>query len=197
MLVDREKGELGFKVAYWGIPGSGKATNLFHLQKQLQPDIEIRIAERETDGTFPDRVLWLDSLLLPPSVVVRGYRIRFHAFAAPGQATRAAIDQVLKAPDAVVLVIDPREDRRGVVADNLELLDELLAEAGSWLDALPHVVQYNKDDLRVTPIEKLRDRFNRHGAPDVRASATRGTGVVETFELAAKLVLAELMKSAS
>ena len=65
------------------------------------------------------------------------------------------------------------------------------------LKTIPYVLQLNKRDLpNVLPIAELQKQIGVKGEPTIEAIAINGTGIFETLKEVAKLVLAELSKSA-
>ena len=62
---------------------------------------------------------------------------------------------------------------------------------------LPRVLQYNKRDVQhPMPVEIMRQELNPSGLPDFEATATKGTGVLETIESLARQMTQRLEHTA-
>lgn len=178
---DDAKGALTFKVVYYGAAQSGKTTNLMALHDQLRSQLKGELLTLETQG---DRTLFFD--LLPVGFrSATGLLVKVKLFTVPGQvqhdATRKA---VLSRADGVVFVADSQMVQEENNAAAFQNLAENCARVGLDFEALPLVVQFNKRDLRdVLPEEEVRGRWEEAPWPLVFATALKGEGVRETFEL--------------
>lgn len=172
--------EINVKIVYYGPGLSGKTTNLAWIYDQLPAEIRSDLVSIATDE---ERTLFFD--FLPITVnKVGDYRLRLHLYTVPGQEhfapTRAAM---LRGVDGIVFVVDAQRDRVAENARSLAELNEHLSQQGRTLDAIPLVLQYNKQDLANSLSKpKLDARFNPRGVPAIVASAATGHGVADTLQ---------------
>ncbi len=182
--------EINCKVVYYGPGLCGKTTNLHYLYANTNPEAKGKMFSLETDT---ERTLFFDFLPLSFGKI-RGFKTRFQIYTVPGQIFyNASRKVILKGVDGVVFVADSDPDRFEANLESLDTLETNLLEHGYRLDALPHVIQYNKRDLEsVVDVSYLRDCLNRHTVPDFEASAISGKGVVETLKSVSKEILSRL-----
>ena len=182
--------EIHAKIVYYGPGLSGKSTNLAWIYEQLPLEGRSDLVSIDTEE---ERTLFFD--FLPIAVnQVGDYRLRLHLYTVPGQerfaSTRAAM---LRGVDGIVFVVDAQRDR---VAENARSLDELnqhLSQQGRTLEAIPLVLQYNKQDLaNALTKPQLDEQFNPRGVPAIIASATSGHGVANTLQLIVQGVIRDL-----
>lgn len=179
--------ELVFKVVYYGPGLGGKTTTLQYIHANTKPEHRGKMVSLATPV---DRTLYFD--FLPIRVPnVRGMAVRLQLFTVPGQVYYNATRKlVLTGADGVVLVVDSQRPRFDADLESLDNLRDNLREHGRSLSDMPHVIQYNKRDLKeVVPVEELESRLNRHEAPSFATVATRGDGVFESLEAIARSVL--------
>jgi signal recognition particle receptor subunit beta len=181
--VDHARKELRFKVVYYGPGLGGKTTNLEQLHARSRKDRRGKLITIEEQG---ERTLFFD--LLPLDLgTFHDYRVRVHLCTVPGQIRFDRIRQlVLQHVDAVVMVVDSQHER---LDDNLYSIEDLarnLFLQGTDPTRLPVVVQYNKRDLpNAAGIATLRKVLGiSRSTPQVRAVATEGEGIFETFRMA-------------
>jgi len=120
--------------------------------------------------------------------------ITLQLYTVPGQVHYNSTRQlVLRGADGVVFVADSQRAMQNSNTDSFKNLQENLLLQGISLDGFPHVLQFNKRDLRdVVPVEELNDEINRYSVPIFEATATDGVGVQETLEGIVKLVMRNL-----
>ena len=178
-MPDGDASTLTFKLVYYGPAQSGKTTNLLRLHELLAPELKGEMMTLETQG---DRTLFFDLLPLgfrAPS----GLLIKFRLFTVPGQVahdgTRKA---VLSRADGIVFVADSQRNQETNNAEAFKTLAGNCSRVGLDFEAMPLVVQFNKQDLPgAVPPDELRGRFSAAPWPLTFASALHGDGVVDTF----------------
>jgi signal recognition particle receptor subunit beta len=188
-ILNDESREITFKLVYTGTPMAGKTSNLSWIHQRLDNSAR---SDLITLATMSDRTLFFDFLAVE-SVLINGYRSRFQLYTVPGQANYNATRQiVLRGADGLVFVADS-DPRRA--ADNLaawHALHQHLAANRTHPGSLPIVLQYNKRDLPNALPREVMDQSFRSSAQDLtvcEASATSGTGVFNTLNSLARLVV--------
>ena len=188
-ILNDESREITFKLVYTGTPMAGKTSNLAWIHQRLDNSAR---SDLITLATMSDRTLFFDFLAVE-SVLINGYRSRFQLYTVPGQANYNATRQiVLRGADGLVFVADS-DPRRA--PDNLSAwhaLHQHLAANRTHPDSLPIVLQYNKRDLPDALPRAAMDQSFRSSAPPLtvtEASATSGTGVFNTLNSLARLVV--------
>jgi hypothetical protein len=188
-ILNDESREITFKLVYTGTPMAGKTSNLAWIHQRLDNSAR---SDLITLATMSDRTLFFDFLAVE-SVLINGYRSRFQLYTVPGQANYNATRQiVLRGADGLVFVADS-DPRRA--ADNLaawHALHQHLAANRTHPGSLPIVLQYNKRDLPNALPREVMDQSFRSSAQDLtvcEASATSGTGVFNTLNSLARLVV--------
>lgn len=182
--------EINLRVVYYGPGLGGKTSNLRALHERVHARARGRLIELMTES---DRTLFFD--FMPLSLgSIRGFSTRFHLYTVPGQIHyRASRALILKIVDVVVFVADSQAMRREANIESLSDLDVNLREHGYSPDDVPLVLQYNKRDCAEAMSRTQLDAdLNHRSAAVYEAIATRGIGVVETFEAAARLAVREL-----
>lgn len=185
--IDVKNRQLNCKLVYYGTGLGGKTTNLRCIHKKTNPKMRGKLISLET---ATERTLFFD--FFPMSVGnVKGLETRFSFYTVPGQSfynlTRRTI---LKDVDGLVFVSDSQVDRMEANVDSFLNLQENLSTYKLELGQVPHVIQYNKRDLKeIVPVEEMRRELNPLGAPDFEAIATEGQGVFETLRAIIRLVI--------
>ncbi len=185
MIVDVSKKIIRLKVVYYGPSMSGKTTN-------LETFSALNGLELMKIDTKDDRTLVFD--FSTKTVQMSNMAVRFALYTVPGQEIYKDIRlTVLKGVDGIVFVADAQEHR---LRDNIEffnLLKEDLSKVGKRYGQVPMVIQYNKMDMpNALPFEMLEKEINKDRLFSVCASAIKGEGVVETFNLLERLLLSKL-----
>jgi hypothetical protein len=188
--VSRERGEVNARILYWGAEGAGKSASLRAAFDKLRPDHrgEIKQVPTRIDPTVGYEVL-------PISLgEIAGVRTQIEMIAVPGQKEQAPTrKQLLDQVDGVVFVADARAERAEANAAALHELRQALAAYGRSLEQLPLVVQYNRrDQADPYAIEDLHRRLGLGQTPVFEASATQGTGVLQTLSTISKRVIRAL-----
>jgi signal recognition particle receptor subunit beta len=193
-FVSFQKREITFKLVYYGPPLSGKTTNLELLHKVI-PATER--GDMTMLSTRQDRTLYFDFLPLQ-SNAIKGFVAKFQLYTVPGQPIYTETRRiVLNGVDGVVFVADSQWSEMEANTDSFENLKENLATYDVSLEDLPHILQFNKRDLpEIAPIHYLEFMLNRggHRVPSFESVATDGTGIRESLNAMAKLVMARFIK---
>jgi mutual gliding-motility protein MglA len=186
--------EINCKLVYYGPGLGGKTANLQWIYDNTGSGQKGKMISLATET---DRTLFFD--FLPIDVgTIRGFKTRFHLYTVPGQVFyEASRKLILKGADGVVFVADSQEERLDANLETQENLREHLKEHNLLFETIPYVLQLNKRDLpNVLSIEDLTRQLRVKDEPVVEAVAVTGQGVFETLKEVARLVLAELKKSA-
>lgn len=174
------------RIVYWGVPGSGKTTNLKHIHGKLRPDHRgdlKRVPTAEDPGVHYE--------VMPIELgEISGVRTRLQVIASPGSPDLAATrKKLLDQVDGIVFVLDARRER---VSENLAALEELrklLRAYGRGLDEVPVVLQYNhRDQADALSVEELHRKIGLQAAA-FEAVAPRGMGVLESLTTISKRVV--------
>ena len=190
VLFNHATREMTAKIVYYGPGLCGKTTNLMVIFDKLDPSQKGKMLSL---ATKTDRTLFFD--LLPVDIgKVGAFNLKIQLYTVPGQVfyneTRKL---VLKGADAVVFVSDSQPAMVEATRDSFANLMENMQENNIDPNDTPIVIQYNKRDLPgVLPIEDLQDKLGFEGYPYVEASALKGEGVMETFQLVSKITAKHL-----
>lgn len=184
--------ELTAKVVYYGPGLCGKTSNLQYIYDTL-PDASK--GKMLSLATKTDRTLFFDFLPIDLGNI-RGMKTKIQLYTVPGQVFYDTTRKlVLKGADGVVFVADSQE---AMVEANIDSFDNLitnLKEQNQELKDLPHVIQYNKRDMKnALDLPSLERHINRFQVPYFEAVAVKGDGVFETLKGISKLVLKHLTK---
>lgn len=175
-----------FKLVYFGLPGSGRATNLRFLHENLDVVDKGQLTPIEVGA---DSTLHFE-FLVPQAELVDGFVARFQLYSVAGRARyRATHELLLKNADGVVLVVD--SDRRRL-QENRAMIDELAHCLQSRTLPTPaFMVQFNKRDLATAvPVEELRKALEiPPELAHVEATSSSGWGVFETINPVCQAVL--------
>ncbi|MCZ6806352.1 MAG: GTPase domain-containing protein [Deltaproteobacteria bacterium] len=180
-LVHHAQREVTLKVVYYGAGLSGKTANLEMIHQRARPEYRGKLVSVNTDA---ERTLFLDFLPMELGTF-RGYAVRLHLLAVPGQIAQDPTRQlVLHHVDGIVLVLDSQVAATEGNNFSVRNLDYNLRLHGVDPDRVPLVVQYNKRDLvGVMNLDGLRETLGvPEGVPEIEASAREGWGVFETVK---------------
>jgi signal recognition particle receptor subunit beta len=182
--------KLNAKIVYYGPGLCGKTTNLVWIHDHFEGGERGKMISLATEG---DRTIFFD--LLPLEIgTIRGMDVTLQLYTVPGQVHYNSTRQlVLRGADGVVFVGDSQRAMQSSNIDSFKNLQENLLLQGISLDGFPHVLQFNKRDLKdIVPAEELNDELNHYSVPIFEAVATEGVGVQETLEGIVKLVMRNL-----
>lgn len=180
MLINHRRGEINFKIVYYGPAEGGKTSNLEYIYGHVNQNHRSELVSIKTQG---DRTLFFDFLYIELSKI-NGLKPKFNFYTVPGQTMYAASRRlVLRGVDGVVFVADSQGNR---IQDNVESLAELkkyLHEQGYELNEFPFILQCNKQDLSsAMPPQTLREQFGLNGQPCFGSIATQGKHVFDTMK---------------
>ena len=182
--------ELTAKVVYYGPGLCGKTSNLQHIYDTLPDGSKGKMLSL---ATKTDRTLFFDFLPIDLGNI-RGMKTKIQLYTVPGQVFYDTTRKlVLKGADGVVFVADSQEPMLEANIDSFENLITNLKEQNQTLSEIPHVIQYNKRDMKnAMDIAEMEPRINRYKMPYFGAVAITGEGVFETLKGISKLVLKHL-----
>ena len=182
--------ELTAKVVYYGPGLCGKTTNLQYIYDTLPGTAKGKMLSL---ATKTDRTLFFDFLPIDLGKI-RGMKTKIQLYTVPGQVFYDTTRKlVLKGADGVVFVADSQAPMIEANIDSFQNLITNLKEQNIDISEMPHVIQYNKRDMKnVMSIEELESRVNNYSVPYFEAIAPKGTGVFETLKGISKVVLKNL-----
>ena len=195
-LVNFTTREITCKIVYYGPGRSGKTTNLHYVYGRVP---EARRGRMVSLATQTDRTLFFDFLPIDLGQI-SGFTTRFQLYTVPGQVYYNATRRlVLQGADGVVFVADSQARQLDENLESLQNLQANLLEHGIDIRTIPHVMQFNKQDLPrelILQAAELDDALNFRGVPSFPADALHGTGVFETLKSITELVLRKLAQGA-
>ena len=184
--------EITCKVVYYGCAMCGKTTNLEYIHEHVPNRDKGGLVSLSTQG---DRTLFFDFLPLEVQDV-GGFTAKFQLYTVPGQVVYNATRRlVLRGADGIIFVADAGYDRAKENVESFDNMIENLAQYGYSLDTIPHVLQYNKQDLPgIAPRQYMDFTLNRQATRVLvfETVATTGIGVFDTLNAACQLVLGKL-----
>lgn len=189
-LINVAAREIHCKIVYYGPGMSGKTSNLQYIHREAPASVRGDLRSIATDQ---ERTLFFDFLPLELGKV-RGFQTRLHLYTVPGQVmyerTRVA---VLNGADGVIFVADSEPTRLEEDVNALRELGQNIQKQGKRFQDFPLVLQYNKRDLpNALPISTLDTYLNTMNCPRFEATATHGTGVLESLREISQLVMNKL-----
>ena len=192
-VLNRESREIHARLVYFGPPGAGTSTNLQLIHKKLRKEHrgDLHVSTVADDDTTEHERLPIEL------GSVRGYHTSIHVYSVPGGDHRELRRRITDNADGIVFVADARPKRHDATVAALEELREHLASHGRELEDVPLVVQYNHSDAAdESAIETLHRRLALDPAAQFEASASRGTGVLQTLTSISKLILSRVREEA-
>ena len=196
-FINPKKKEVQVKIVYYGPGRGGKTTNLEYIYKKFDARIKTEMVTIKTHG---DRTLFFD--FLPFDIgKVNGYDVKVQLYTVPGQVKYNATRRlVLRGVDGIVFVADSMMVRREKNILSIKNLQEDLANYKKSIFKIPIVLQYNKVDLEeqgipLTSVETLQKDLNSQLKTSAfKASATKGTNVVQTMKKIISMTIATIVK---
>jgi signal recognition particle receptor subunit beta len=177
--LDFQARELTVKLVYYGPALSGKTTNLQAIHRLLAPEGRGRLMTLETRD---DRTLFFDLLPLSFSTDA-GLTVRVKLFTVPGQVIHNSTRKlVLQGADGVAFIADSQIQEVRANQASFKDLRRNLRDNGLEPSKMPLVIQYNKRDLpNIRGEEDIMRMAAKGKEPTYLATATHGSGVMETF----------------
>lgn len=172
-------------LVYTGPPGSGKRSTLRELHRQLAPAYPADLVTLDPE----DPGLRVDLL----TIFVRGRStwptlVRVYALS-PVPRFEAVHHVLLGRADGVVFVADARTAQQRRNVEVFRALQKCCQRIGKGPSPFPLVLQFNRMDLLDSiREEEARQAWGSGGVPMTFTSSDAGWGVLETFELLARLV---------
>ncbi|MCK5802380.1 MAG: gliding-motility protein MglA [Lentisphaeria bacterium] len=195
-FINHESREIQLKIVYYGPALCGKTTNLETVHKMIRRDHKGDLTSLDT---AKDRTLFFDFMPLVADVI-EGFTTRFQMYTVPGQVMYNTTRRiVLQGVDGVVFVADSQWSEMSANVESLKNLGDNLQAQKITPDDIPYVLQYNKRDIPgVAPVHYLEFLLNNQGTrrPSFTSVATDGSGVFDTLNMIAKLVLHKFVKEA-
>lgn len=185
-FINYDNHEINFKIVYVGPAQSGKTTSLEQIFRRTKGKSRSKMVRQESH----DRTLFFDFVPLFLGEV-DGFKTRFHLYTVPGQVLyEDSRNLILKGVDGVVFVADSAVDQMEANLKSIEGLQMNLTEQSIDLAGFPHVIQYNKRDIKnAANVQELRKMINAHGVPDFETVAIQDEGVFDAFKQLAKDVI--------
>ncbi|MBI5206718.1 MAG: GTPase domain-containing protein [Candidatus Firestonebacteria bacterium] len=183
--------EINLKIVYYGPGLGGKTTNLIYIYNKVNESHKGKMISLSTES---ERTLFFDFLPIELGDI-KGYKTRFHLYTVPGQVFyNASRKLILRGVDGIVFVADSQIQLRESNIDSFYNMQENLIDQGYDLKEIPHVLQYNKRDLKnILTIDDLNRDLNFNGETKYfEAVAVNGIGVFDSLKYIAKLVLSKL-----
>jgi len=195
-IVNQATKEVQVKIVYYGTPLAGKTTNLVQLHNYAKTT-HCNSGSLVSLASTSDRTLFFD-FLPQEGPTIKGFKVKYQIYTVPGLVRYNTTRQlVLRGVDGIVFVADSQQ---GEMEHNVESFDNLVANLRSLkkdLADIPYVLQYNKSDLpEVTPVDYMEFKLNIHGLqPSFTAIASKGEGVIQTFDKLTSMVVRKLEAS--
>jgi hypothetical protein len=174
--------EITAKVVYFGATGAGCNTNVRRLHELLADNEARSRLHKFGPGDTDERSWYFD--VRGPHEAVAGFTVRFRIYSMPGGLVlpahrREVMDQV----DAIVLVVDARPAAASANEQALLELEQILADQGLELAAMPVVLQVNHTDHpEARELAASVFDLNPYGFPVISAAARSDVGVRATFD---------------
>lgn len=196
-FVNQDAREIQLKIVYYGPGLCGKTTNLEKIHEMINSDHKGDLTSLDT---AKDRTLFFDFMPLVADVI-EGFQTKFQMYTVPGQVMYNTTRRiVLRGVDGIVFVADSQWSQMPENVESFKNLEDNLRAQGNELDEIPYVLQYNKRDLpAIAPVHYLEFLLNNRDRkrPSFEAVATQGSGVFETLNMIARLVLHKFVRESS
>ncbi len=191
VAIHRDSKELCAKILYLGPKFAGKTTNLRSLFKLSSEAIQTGTHHL---GGSEDSSAFFDFIPLSAGKVVER-DLKLHIFAFDLKLPLEALRKILLTEvDGFVFVADSRLERLLDNRESLELAHFFFKEEGYLLSELPHVIQFNKRDEKMTiPLSIMSRELNPRFAPEMESVALHSQGTLETLNLITRQIVDRLV----
>ncbi len=191
-INEREK-EINCKIVYYGPPRCGKSTSLRHVCDQIKQKAQGDLISLTSEN---DKTLYFDFVPLTIGKV-GDYTVRLHLYTVPGEMAYDANRKIIsKGVDGFVFMADSQIEKVESNITSLAELKEILDHEGTSFGEIPHVICYNKRDLKnAAPVSELRGLLNKFAAADFETVAVKGEGVFDALKSISTKVLLDLKKA--
>jgi GTPase SAR1 family protein len=194
-FINFVKGEVEFKIVYYGCALGGKTTSLGYIHERVDTNDRGKLVLLPTQN---DRTLFFDFLPIDGGVV-KGFKVRFKLWTVPGQVMYNATRQlVLRGVDGVVFIADSQWDRMEANLESLRNLEENIGAMDLTLSKLPWALFFNKRDLsedQIAPLDAM-DLLFQTELRNIRrfgGDCISGTNVFNALNSVTQNVLREFM----
>ena len=209
MRIDRERGEIHFKLTYFGPGFAGKQTSLQYIWNKTRPAYKTpfqNVFPRDEIGEIsPDelknpehtrrgRQVWFEvtPLTIAP---IAGLHVRLDLQANSGALWNAATRRLsLKGADGVMFVAHSHIEWEDANVQALRMLEQQLAEGVAAATDIPRVYAYNKRDMMSDhgprDLADLERAYNPRRWPSFATSAYNGEGIFAAL----KALLADVIR---
>ena len=181
LILQREK-RIVFRLAYVGIPFSGKSTIMKSLHRSFSREER---GEMRQGFINQDRGLAFD-LLRSPISVIPGFSSSIQFSTLPGYCARTnSHRQLLKQVDGILYIVDSQWDRMNENVKAFAAIQEIIIDQKKSLSEIPFVLIFNKQEMKETaPRSYLEETFNQRSqiAPTFEVNPFFGKGVVDSFQ---------------
>ncbi len=188
--------EINVKIVYAGPASAGLRENLDYIYAKTNPEAKGKMIELSTEEN--GHVLFYDFLPLALGEI-RGFKVRFHLYAAVGKSGPATRKLVLKGVDGVIFVADCNPDQAGATLAAWKELHTAIAALGYDPKTVAITVQLDHRDLpNATSVEGMRKLLGLDETrPTVEAAVSKGIGVFDVLKSSAKQVLHQMRDAAN
>ena len=194
-FINFVKGEVEFKIVYYGCALGGKTSSIGYVHERVDAQDRGNLVLLPTQN---DRTLFFDFLPITGGSV-KGFKVRFKLWTVPGQVMYNATRQlVLRGVDGLIFIVDSQWDRMEDNIGSLRNLEENLATLDLSPDQLTWIFFYNKRDLpeeQIAPIEAIDLLL---GAPErkvdrLAGDCVTGRNVFRALNLVTQKVLRDFL----
>lgn len=194
MRIDRERGQIYFKLTYFGPGFAGKQTSLRYIWNKTRPEDKTAFQNvlpsdelgpfsleelEKREQSLHGRQVWFE--LTPATLApIIGLRVKLDLQANSGALWSPATRRLsLEGADGVMFVADSSVEKNDANLDAMRMLEQFLTEGVACKAQLPRVLCYNKrnmDGVRDL-VDLERDLNPRRRWPSFATAATTGDGV--------------------
>jgi GTPase SAR1 family protein len=194
-FINFVKGEVEFKIVYYGCALGGKTTSLGYVHERVDANDRGNLLLLPTQN---DRTLFFDFLPIDGGIV-KGFKVRFKLWTVPGQVMYNATRQlVLRGVDGIVFIADSQWDRMEANIESLRNLEENIGELDLTFNKIPWTLFFNKRDLpeeQIAPVDAMDLLFqtNARNVHRLVGDCISGTNVFKALNSVTQNVLREFM----